>query len=86
MKMRWAALVAATMTLALPGQASENQTRETRPAVASDWIAHRTQRVPQGTRRQRAREAVIRARALNKGATWVCSPAGFGKKSRCHRG
>ena len=27
-----------------------------------------------------------RAKALNSGATWVCSPAGFGKKSRCHRG
>ena len=86
MKMRWAALVAATMTLALRGGAAVNQSGKTRPAVAFDWMANGTQGVSQETRRQRAREAVIRARALNKGATWVCSPAGFGKKSRCHRG
>lgn len=86
MKMRWAALFAATVTLALPGQASENQTREARTPVAFDWMANGTQGVSQETRRQRARQAVIRAKALNSGATWVCSPAGFGKKSRCHRG
>ena len=36
----------------------------------------------------RARQAARRASYLSTrgGATWVCSPAGFGRKSRCHRG
>ncbi len=35
---------------------------------------------------KKARAAIIKARALNGNATWVCSPAGFGQGSRCTRG
>ena len=33
----------------------------------------------------RAKQAVRKAQVVNRGATWVCSPAGFGQPSRCYR-
>lgn len=34
----------------------------------------------------RAKAAIQKARVLEKGATWVCSPAGFGQGSTCYKG
>lgn len=39
-------------------------------------------------REARARQAARRASLMSTrgGATWICSPAGFGQPSRCYRG
>lgn len=39
-------------------------------------------------RESRARQAAVRASYMSTrgGATWICSPAGFGRKSHCYRG
>ncbi len=39
-------------------------------------------------REARARQAAVRASFMSTrgGASWICSPAGFGQKSRCRRG
>ena len=39
-------------------------------------------------REARARQNALRASMISSrdGATWICSPAGFGRKSRCYRG
>jgi hypothetical protein len=34
----------------------------------------------------RTKAAIANARALAKGATWVCSPSGSGRKASCYQG
>lgn len=86
MTTRYAALVAATLLLCLPGMAGATQVHDPKPATGFSWMANGAQGGSAEIRRQRAKEALLRAKALNSGASWVCSPAGFGKSSRCHRG
>ncbi|MEZ5796797.1 MAG: hypothetical protein R3D63_04465 [Paracoccaceae bacterium] len=50
------------------------------------WFANAAPNLPQDEAVKRAKAAIQKARALANGATWVCSPAGFGQKSRCYRG
>ncbi|MBJ2150321.1 hypothetical protein [Paracoccus sp. IB05] len=86
MTTRYAALVAVTVILCPPGMADATQIDDPRPATGFSWMVNGAQAGSAEIRQQRAKEALIRAKALNSGASWVCSPAGFGKASRCHRG
>ena len=59
---------------------------EAQPVAGFDWMANGAQTVAGADRLEEARVAVRKARELNANATWVCSPAGFGKRSHCERG
>ncbi len=69
------------LALALPAAASEKP-----PKPAFDWMANATKVVSEKDRLEEARLALRKARVINANATWVCSPAGFGKRSHCTRG
>lgn len=71
----------AGLALVVPVVASENVAKP-----AFDWMANGAQATPVEDRLAEAKLAILKARALNTNATWVCSPAGFGKRSRCERG
>ena len=90
MGIRYAALAAAAMIVCLPALAPAKETPAPKPATSFSWMSNGAADVSDGNRNQRAKAVIIRAKALNKalnkGASWVCSPAGFGKPSRCHRG
>jgi hypothetical protein len=64
-----------------PVAASENVAKP-----AFDWMANGAQVTPAADRLAEAKLAIRKARALSANATWVCSPAGFGKRSHCERG
>lgn len=50
-----------------------------------NWLANGSQG---SSRKLLVRQAARRAsmQSTKGGATWICTPAGFGRKSRCHRG
>lgn len=56
-----------------------------KPASAFNWHANGS---VDGKRKARARQIATRASYMSArgGASWICTPAGFGRKSRCHRG
>jgi hypothetical protein len=75
--------VAALVSLCvLPAQASDDKAK--RPTF--DWFANAAPALPKTEAAARKQAALLKARALSKGATWVCSPAGSGQKARCHKG
>lgn len=59
---------------------------QTTGSSAFDWLGNANYAGSQAEARSEARLALQRASRLGAGATWVCSPAGFGKPSRCYRG
>lgn len=84
MAMKWLRPIctAAAISLCyLPASASDNQSSR----VAFNWFANAAQHT-QGDKIARQKAALIKARALAKGASWVCSPAGSGQKASCYRG
>ena len=54
-------------------------------ATSFNWMANGNSL---DRREARARQNALRASIINSRgrATWICSPAGFGQKSRCRRG
>ena len=75
--------VAALVALcALPAQASDDKTDH----APFDWFANAATALPKAEAAARKKAALLKARALSKGASWVCSPAGSGQKASCHRG
>ena len=66
-----------------PGQALAS---DEVPKAEFDWMANGADQKSSQTRLEQAKAAIIKARALSAGASWVCSPAGFGKRSHCERG
>jgi hypothetical protein len=85
MSTKWFICIAVAAAFAtsggMPAAASEQQ-----PLIKFDWMANGTKGGSEAERLEQAKEAVRKARALNTGSTWVCSPAGFGKRSQCERG
>ncbi|WP_135448859.1 hypothetical protein [Tabrizicola caldifontis] len=80
-------LVAVAAIAALSGMpvlASED--RSSRPSVQFDWFANAARPISNAEAIARTRAAIIKARGLARGASWVCSPAGSGKKATCYRG
>lgn len=82
-----AACLTGTVALAGSAVAAEGTTtRSDRAVTASgfDWFANGASANRKMLLRRAARRASMQS---TKGrATWICSPAGFGQKSRCHRG
>jgi len=77
------AAVAIAAFMAVAGQASA----QSGPAPLNfNWFANGAADVSPSEAVTKARIAVQNARTLANGATWVCSPAGFGQPSRCYRG
>lgn len=75
--------VAALVSLcALPAQASDDKAKRT----TFDWFANAAPVLPKSEAAARKKAALLKARALAKGASWVCSPAGSGQKARCTKG
>lgn len=59
---------------------------EVKPKPTFDWMANAAKSASNADRLKQARQAVSKSLAINTNSTWVCSPAGFGKRSRCQRG
>lgn len=77
--------VAALIALgAAPALATDE--RDTRAANGFDWFANGAKPVSNAEAVARTRAAIVKARALSKGATWVCTPAGSGQRASCHKG
>jgi hypothetical protein len=77
--------VAAFISLcAAPALASDD--RDGRTASGFDWFANAAKPVSNAEAVARTRAAILKARALSHGATWVCSPAGSGQRAKCHKG
>lgn len=68
--------------LAGPSAGSEQKTTTHR---GFNWFANAASATTRTEAIVRARAAVRKAQVVNRGATWVCSPAGFGQPSRCYR-
>jgi hypothetical protein len=75
-------IAAAISLCGLPASASDNNNSG---RLAFNWFANAA-KAPQADKAARQKAALIRARALSRGATWVCSPAGSGQKASCYRG
>jgi hypothetical protein len=77
--------VAAVVALcAAPATAIDD--RNARAANGFDWFANAAKPVSNAEAIARTRAAIVKARTLSKGATWVCSPAGSGQRASCHKG
>ncbi|MDE4097544.1 MULTISPECIES: hypothetical protein [Rhodobacterales] len=65
--------------------AAEAEQQSVENVYAFNWMANGKK---VSKREARARQAARRASWMSTrgGATWICSPAGFGQKSRCYRG
>lgn len=63
---------------------AEPETPRIQTISGFDWMANGKNA---STREARARRAARRASLMSTrgGATWICSPAGFGQPSRCYR-
>lgn len=82
-KGRVATAIFVAALLAVAGQTSA----QTGPAPQEfSWFSNGVQSATQQDRLAEARLALQNAHILRQGATWVCSPAGFGQPSRCYRG
>lgn len=73
---------AVVLLFALPAQATDDKGAR----VTFDWFANAAPAVPKAEAAARKKAALLKARALTRGASWVCSPAGSGQKSRCYKG
>lgn len=51
-----------------------------------NWFANGNRSLPHDQAVARTKAAIVKARSLGAGATWVCSPAGSGRGSDCYRG
>jgi hypothetical protein len=80
-KVAFAAVTVAIIGLASPSFASSGYTPS-----GFNWFANGASSAIQKANRAAARPALQKARVLKVGASWVCSPAGFGRTSRCYRG
>lgn len=79
--------VAAALTLcAAPGMASEDRDKRAANAAGFDWFANAGKPVFNDEAIARTKAAIVKARALSRGASWVCSPAGSGQRATCHKG
>jgi hypothetical protein len=56
------------------------------PAPAFNWFVNGTGTTADAAAIARTKAAIRKARALNTGASWVCSPAGSGRSSVCQQG
>lgn len=65
--------------------ASDDRNKNSAGISGFDWFANAAQPAANAEAIARTRAAILKARGLNKGATWVCSPAGSGKKAACHK-
>lgn len=54
-------------------------------AFVFDWSANAAQG-GDGLHVSNMQAALDQAKNINRGASWICSPSGFGKKSRCYPG
>jgi hypothetical protein len=69
---------------AAPAVATDDST--SRPQNGFDWFANAAAPASNAEAIARTRAAIMKARGLSKGANWICSPAGSGKKAACHKG
>lgn len=77
-----AAVIALT---AASAGASDDRTNSSASIAGFNWFANAAQPASNAEAIARTRAAILKARGLTKGATWVCSPAGSGKKAACHK-
>lgn len=77
-------LIVALSTIPVAAVAEQQSNNRIQNVYAFNWMAN----VKTVSKREeaRARKAARRAslRSTRGGATWICSPAGFGQPSRCH--
>jgi hypothetical protein len=78
------AVAALVITCGKPVLASED--RVAHATRGFDWFANASKPVSRAEAIARTRAAILKARGLSKGATWVCSPAGSGQRASCHKG
>ena len=79
-------VVAVTMApIAASAEGNKQQKAATASMTGFNWLANGNDAQK---REARARQAAVRASYMSTrgGATWICSPAGFGRKSHCYRG
>lgn len=79
-------VVIAVVAVALMGLAGQTSAQSGPAPHAFSWFANGVSSATQQDQLADARLALQDARILQQGATWVCSPAGFGQPSRCYRG
>lgn len=78
--------VTAVMAMtAASAAASDDRTKHSAGFTGFDWFANAARPAANADAIARTRAAIVKARGLSKGATWVCSPAGSGKKATCHK-
>lgn len=77
-------LVVAISTFPVAAVAEQQSNNRTQTVSGFNWMANGN---TVDKRAARARKAARRASLMSTrgGATWICSPAGFGQPSRCHR-
>ena len=77
------AVIGTKLLSAEPYVAAMRQVRAVKPqAVAFDWLANGS--VASSARKSKT--AQVRNRVITGEGSWICSPAGFGKRSRCYAG
>lgn len=79
--------VAAVMALcAVPALATDDRGPARAMANGFDWFANAPKPLSQAEAAARTKAAIQKANGMAKGASWVCSPAGSGRKATCHKG
>ena len=77
------AVIGTKLLSAEPYVAAMRQVRAVKPqAVAFDWLANGSVAFSAS----KSKTAQKRNRVITGEGSWICSPAGFGKRSRCYAG
>ncbi len=77
------AVIGTRLLSAGPLVASTRAAAPVRPhAVAFDWLANGAS----AASKSKSKAAQKRNRVITGQGSWICSPAGFGQKSRCYAG
>ena len=77
------AVIGTRLLSAEPYVAAMRQIRVVKPkTVAFDWLANGAV----ASSGRKFKTAQVRNRVITGEGSWICSPAGFGKRSRCYAG
>ena len=71
---------------AAPAMATDDRNSARVAANGFDWFANAPKPVSKVEAVARTKAAIVKARGLTKGASWVCSPAGSGHRATCYKG
>ena len=81
-------VVALLVFCATPALATDDRDQGSATVTQSgfDWFANAAKPASKAEATARTRAAILKASGLAKGASWVCSPAGSGRKASCYKG